>query len=283
MSASQGPDLRLPAPPGAAVSDKLRAKIEASTQAHVLAEAARMNRAAEASTTAPTAEVMAECFETPDVVWPAAKVRTVAQSLHKDYLRLLLPYIDVETRTIARAAPSDDELRETLVASSKTYKTFAQSNQHATWFKFFTDRTRTNGDRETVAELFELRVAVETGQLTEDEAKQKLSASRAGVLAKARALENVDKLKEAGIHPTRKQIKETQLAVRAMKAEDAAAAASARRATARAAGAGAGAGPGAARRRAVSPATLVALRARAAALAARASESSEKGEEEDTK
>jgi hypothetical protein len=255
------------------MTDKLRAKIEASTQAHVLAEATRMNRAAASSTTAPTAEVMAECFETPDAVWPAAKVRTVAQSLHKDYLRLLLPYIDVDTRTIARAAPTDDDLRATLVASSQTYKTFAQSNQHATWFKFYTDRTRTNGDRETVAELFELRVAVETGQLTEDEAKQKLSASRAGVLAKARALENVDKLKDAGIHPTRKQIKDTQHAVKLMKAEDAAAAAKARRVAARAGGAGGagvgGAGGAGARRRAVSPATLVALQARAAALQTR--------------
>jgi hypothetical protein len=251
-------DLRLPNAGG--TNDKLRAKIEASTQAHVLAEAMRINKASANSDSAPTAEVMSEVFETPEEIWLVSRVRTVAQSLYKDYLRMLLPYIDADTRTIAKDAPSDDDLRETLARSSKTYATFAKSNQHATWFKFYTDRTRTNADRETVAEMLELRVAVETGQLTEQEAKIKLSTSRAGVLAKARALENIDKLKDAGIEPTRRQIKETHAAVKAIQADDAAAASAATRrggAVAKAKG-----------RRAMSPATLLALRERAADLTA---------------
>lgn len=238
-------------------SDKLRARIEAGTQAHILEQAARINKAAAQSETAPTAEVMSEVFETPDEVWLVSRVRSVAQTLYKDYLRLLLPYVDVEKKTIAKGAPTDDDLRQQLIEMSKTYDTFAKSNQHKTWFNFYTDRTRTDADRETVAEILDLRMAVERGELTEQEARVKLSTSRAGVLAKARMLENKAALEASGITPTKKQIKETRAALQAMKDEEKALERSktaARKVT---------------RGRAMSPATLAALRERASTLADR--------------
>jgi hypothetical protein len=262
MSSSE---LRVPIP-GLDSSSKLRAQIEQRTQAHVLAEAARINKAAESSASAPTAEVLSEVFETPEEVWQASRVRTVAQSLYKDYLRLLLPYIDAEKRVISKDAPSDEELRKILAASSKTYATFSKSNQHATWFKFYTDRTKTNADRETIAEMLELRGAVETGQLTEAEAQARLSSSRAGVLAKARALQNMQQLKEAGVEPTRKQIKDTQAAYKAIQAEDRERArATDKKSTGKSV-----------KGRVMSPATRIALRAKAQALADQVEKSNQK-------
>lgn len=198
----------------------LRAKIEAQTEKFILDEATRVNRAAAHDESAPTAEVLTEVFDTPDEVWPVARVRTVIMSLYKDYVRALLPHLNLETREIAADAPSDDDIRARLVASSTTYATLARANQHATWFKFFTDRTRTDADRATVYDMMELRVAVENGRLSEAEATARLSRSRAGVLAKARALERMDELKAADAVPSRKKIREVREAVETLKKLD---------------------------------------------------------------
>lgn len=198
-------------------SSKLRGKIEMQTQSHIMKMADRINRVAAKDETAPVAEVLTEVFDKPDEVWPVAKVRTVVLSLYKDYLRMLLPYLDEATHTIAADAPTDEELRERLLRSSTTYATLAKAHQHANWFKFFTDRTRSKADREEAAGLLELRVAVETGRLSEAEATAQLSHTRAGVLAKARALENLDALKAAGTAPSKQQIRDARASIAALK------------------------------------------------------------------
>lgn len=200
--------------------DKLRANIETRTQEHVLKEATRLNRRAARDAAAPTAEVLTEVFETPDEVWPVAKVRTVVMSLRKDYMRALLPYMNLADRTFAADAPSDDDLRARLAASSSMYATLARANQHKHWFEFFTDRTRSNGERDDAYALMELRVGVETGRLTEEEALAEVSRTRAGALQKARALEHMDELRAAGKAPSKAQIRAARAAIAAVKRAD---------------------------------------------------------------
>lgn len=196
---------------------KLRAKIEAQTQAYVLSEAERVNRRAATDVAAPTAEVLGEVFDRPDEVWPVARVKTVVVSLRKDYMRMLLPHLNLDTREIAADAPTDETLRERLIRSSTTYATLARSNQHATWFKFFTDRTRTDKDRKDAFSIFEMRVAVENGKITEAEATAQLSQTRAGILAKERALQHLDEIKASGRNISKKQERDARAAVAAAK------------------------------------------------------------------
>ena len=204
-------------------NEKLKARIETQTQAHLLEEAERINRAAEADPSKPRAEVMQEVFDTPDERWPSTKVRTVVMSLHRDYMRMLAPYLNLRTREIAADAPSDEELRLRLQRASKTYATLSRGNQHATWFRVFTDRNETPENRETAYSIIDLGIAVENGRISQEEARAQLSQSRAGILAKARALERLADLETACAAPTKAQIKETRAAYKAVKAADAAA------------------------------------------------------------
>lgn len=199
--------------------DKLTARIETQTQGHVLAEARRLNAAAARSDAAPVADVLTEVYDTPDEKWPAARLRTVVLALRRDYVAALLPHLDEATHTVSPDAPSDDDLRERLKRSSATFATMARSNQHKSWFEFFTRRDMTPTERDDAMTMFELRVAVEQGKISEEDAKAEWSKTRAGVMQKARALERLDELKGAaaeGARPTRKQVKEARAAADAV-------------------------------------------------------------------
>lgn len=170
-------------------------------------EAERANRLAAKDSKAPLMEVLTEEYETPDEIWPVAKVRTVVTSLHNDFVRMMLPYLNMEDRTYAPDTPSDDVLRERLKKSSATYAMLSRSNQHKHWFEFYTDRERTREDLAEGYRIMELRVAVEAGKMTDEEALAELTRTRAGALQKARALKSDPTL-------TKRQVKDAKEAAR---------------------------------------------------------------------
>lgn len=206
-------------PPGVKAAIK-KAALETKTESHILDAVKRQNEIAARDEDAPLAEALTEVFETPDEVWPVARVRTVVLSLRRDYLRMIKPYLHEEDKTFAADTPTDDELRARLVASSATYATLARSNQYKHWFEFFARRELTPQEKTDALSMMELRVAVEEGKITEADALAHLSKTRAGVLQKARALEHLDELKAAGKAPTKAQVRATKAAIAAAKAAD---------------------------------------------------------------